>query len=195
MVSNLRRGFKTWCENASAMYRRDLGLARTAPLNLHQLARHLGVIVWSPAEIPGMTGAALKHLTVTDPESWDAVTIQTRDGTLVILNSAPEIGRQNNSLAHELSHIILRHEPAHVFHTPDGHMIMNEYNSTHEEEANCLAATLLIPREALLLVIRQGLGESAIASHFGVSLAVLRMRRNLTGVDKQVYGGRRQAAS
>lgn len=194
MASNLRRGFKTWCENASALYRRDLGLVPTAPLDPRHLAKHLGIIVWSPAEIPGMTNPVLKHLTVTDPDSWDAVTIQTEDGTLVILNGAPEIGRQNNSLAHELSHIILEHEPAHVFHTPDGHMMMNEYNQTHEEEANCLAATLLIPREALIMTIRQGLNDSAMANYFGVSPAMLRMRRNLTGVDKQLANGRRRVA-
>lgn len=176
------------------MYRRDLGLVPTAPLDPRHLARHLGIIVWSPAEIPGITEPVLKHLTVTDPDSWDAVTIQTEDGTLVILNGTPDIGRQNNSLAHELSHIILEHEPAHVFHTPDGHMMMNEYNPTHEEEANCLAATLLIPRDALLHAIRQRMGDSALADHFGVSLSVLRMRRNLTGVDKQLYGGRSSAA-
>lgn len=81
---------------------------------------------------------------------------------------------------------LVGHEPAHVFHTPDGHMMMNEYNAMHEEEANCFSGTLLLPREALLQAIRQGMSDGAMARYFGVSTALLRMRRNTTGVDKQL---------
>lgn len=185
-MATLRRGFKTWCENAAASYRRDLGLTRGAPLDPLILARHLGVLVWSPDEVPGLKQDVISHLTVDDPDSWDAVTIEAEGMVVIILNSSPDPGRRNNSLAHELSHIILEHEPAHVFHTPDGHMMMNEYNAVHEEEANCLSGTLLLPREALLQAIRQGMSDSAMAKHFGVSTALLRMRRNTTGVDKQL---------
>ncbi|WP_413993750.1 ImmA/IrrE family metallo-endopeptidase [Labrys okinawensis] len=185
-MSNLRRGFKTWCENAAASYRRDLALGRDAALDPLILARHLRIVVWTPEQVPGIKGDVVTHLTVTDADSWDAVTIQSHGVTAIVLNSAPDIGRRNNSLAHELSHIILEHEPAHVFHTPDGHMLMNEYNAVHEEEANCLAGTLLVPREALLQAIRLGLNDSRMASHFGVSPQLLRMRRNVTGVDRQL---------
>lgn len=185
-MSNLRRGFKTWCENAAASYRRDLSLSRAAPLDPLTLARHLRIVVWKPEEIPGIKKDVLTYLTVTDPDSWDAVTIQSGSVTAIVLNSIPDIGRRNNSLAHELAHIILEHEPAHVFHTPDGHMMMNEYNALHEDEANCLAGTLLLPREALMQAIRGGMSESAMAQHFGVSPQLLKMRRNLTGVDRQL---------
>ncbi len=185
-MSNLRRGFKTWCENAAASYRRDLALSRASPLDPLALARHLRIVVWAPEEIPGIKNDVLFHLTVTDPDSWDAVTIQSNGITAIILNSAPDIGRRNNSLAHELSHIILEHEPAHIFHTPDGHLMMNEYNAVHEEEANCLSSTLLLPREALLQAVRRGLSDSAMAQHFGVSPQLLKMRRNITGVDRQM---------
>lgn len=185
-MSQLRRGFKTWCENAAASYRRDLGLDRAAPLDPLVLARHLNIVVWSPAEIPGIKKDVLNHLTVIDPDSWDAVTIRSDSVIAVILNSASERGRRNNSLAHELSHIILEHEPAHVFHTPDGHMMMNEYNAVHEEEANCLAGALLLPREALLKALKAGQGDSAMARYFGVSVDLLRMRRNTTGINRQL---------
>lgn len=95
----LRRGFKTWCENAAANYRRDLGLARDAPLDPVLLARHLGILVWSPQDIPGVGKDVLKHLTVDDPDSWDAVTIAAEGMVLVILNSISDAGRRNNSRA------------------------------------------------------------------------------------------------
>jgi Zn-dependent peptidase ImmA (M78 family) len=184
-VSNLRRGFKTWCENTAASYRRDLSLGRAAPLDPLSLAKHLGIVVWTPEQIPGIKKEVLTHLTMTESDSWDAVTIQSDGVTAIVLNSAPDIGRRNNSLAHELSHIILEHEPAQVFHTPDGHMMMNEYNPVHEDEANCLAGTLLLPREALMQAVRSGMSDSAMAQHFGVSPQLLKMRRNVTGVDRQ----------
>ncbi|TAN15153.1 MAG: hypothetical protein EPN45_03260, partial [Rhizobiaceae bacterium] len=110
-MATLRRGFKTWCENAAVSYRRDLGLARGAPLDPLLLARHLGILVWSPDEVPGLKQDIIDHLTVDDPDSWDAVTIAAEGMVLIIMNSTPDIGRRNNSLAHELAHIILEHEP------------------------------------------------------------------------------------
>jgi Zn-dependent peptidase ImmA (M78 family) len=186
MASKLRRGFKTWCENAAISYRRDLQLGRSSPLDPVLLAKHLRVVVWAPEEIPGINQDVLKHLTVTDPDSWDAVTIQSDGVTAIVLNSAPSIARRNNSLAHELSHIILEHDPAHIFYTPDGHLMMNEYNSVHEEEANCLAGTLLLPRDAIIQAIRDGMDDRDMADYFNVSPQLLRMRRSTTGVDRQL---------
>lgn len=182
----LRRGFKTWCENAARGYRRELGLSRFDPLPPRLLANFLGILVWIPSEIPDLEPSVLQHLTVKDADSWDAVTIQFAGQKLVVLNDTPDVGRQNNSLAHEASHIILRHEPAHIFVSNDGHLIMNEYNRLHEDEANCLAGTILVPREALLNVVRQGMSDQQAAAHFGVSLSLLRMRRNTTGINKQL---------
>lgn len=185
-MSQLRRGFKTWCENAAANYRRELGLAAYDALDPRDLAAHLKVVVWTPAEVPGLDPAVLRHLTVADPQSWSAVTLRGRSGDLVIVNDAHSQGRQNNSLAHELSHIILDHKAAQFFVTADGLMMMAEYNKTQEEEANCLAGTLLVPRAALLALLSGGYDDNRAADHFGVSVDVLQMRRNLTGVGLQL---------
>lgn len=186
MATLLRRGFKTWCENAAMSYRSDLGLSRSSPLDPAHLANHLRIVVWAPKEIPGIDPQVLNHLTVVDPDSWDAVTIQSDGVMAIVLNSVPSIARRNNSLAHELSHIILAHEPAHVFHTPEGHMMMNEYNAVHEEEANCLAGTLLLPRAALMIAIREGMDVARIGEHFRVSSQLVRMRWSVTGIDRQL---------
>lgn len=65
-------------------------------------------------------------------------------------------------------------------------MMMSEYNDVHEEEANCLAGTLLLPREALLQAIRRGMTDGAMTKHFGVSPQLLKMRRGVIGVDRQL---------
>jgi hypothetical protein len=184
-VSLLRRGFKTWCENAAIGYRRDLNIDRDGTLDPRLLAQHLGVKVWTAKEVSGLAPATLKQLTEVDPQSWSAVTLRSDKGDLVILNNAHVSGRQNNSLAHELSHIILEHEPAQVFVTQDGMMMMTDYNKTHEEEANWLAGTLLVPREALAKLLANGHDNRRAAQFFQVTIDVIQMRRNLTGIDLQ----------
>jgi len=185
-VTPLRRGFKAWCENAARGYRRELRLEKSARLDTRQLALHVGVGIWTPEEIQGLDPASLHHLLRVDPSSWSAVTLTVGHRSVIITNSSHPATRQNNSLAHELSHLILKHEPAKAFVTSDGMIVMNDYNLTHEEEANCLASTLLVPREGLLHLLSLGCNDEQMAVHFGVSLELLRMRKNITAVARQL---------
>jgi hypothetical protein len=189
-MSSLRRGFKTWCENAARGYRRELGLTSLAPLDPKALAKSLNIRIWEPHEIPSLNKAALHHLTVREPHSWSAVTLQVDGRKLIITNGTHSPERQNNSIAHEISHLVLEHEPARAFVSAGGLMMLNHYNLAHEEEADCLAGALLVPREALLHILGNGDSHQAAAKYFGVTLDLLRMRINLTGVGKQL-GNRR----
>lgn len=182
----LRRGFKTWCENAARGYRRELKLSPVAPLDPRVLAKHLGVTIWTPAEIPDINLKDVHHLTVSAAESWSAATLRIGNASLIIINNGHALTRQNNSLAHEIGHVVLKHEPAKMYVTPDGLMMMSEYNPIHEEEATWFAGAILVPRDALLDVAARGLTDSAAADYFGVSSAVFQMRRNRTGVDIQL---------
>ena len=182
----LRRGFKTWCENAARGYRRDLGLSPISPLDPRILAKHLGITIWTPADIPGIDPKDVRHLTVTARESWSAATLHKGNASLIIVNNGHAPARQNNSLAHEVGHVVLGHTPATMCVTPDGLMMMSEYNPAHEEEANWFAGAILLPRDALLDVIGRGVADRAAADYFGVSGAVFQMRRNLTGVNVQL---------
>ena len=82
-------------------------------------------------------------------------------------------------------HIILRHSPTQAFFGSDGALMTKEYNANQEAEADCLAGILLVPRDALLVLLNQ-MDEPSLASHFGVSLELLRTRKNLTGVERQL---------
>jgi hypothetical protein len=185
-VPTLRRGFKTWCENSARGYRRELKLLPVAPLDPRVLAQHLGITIWTLAEIPGINPKDVHHLTVVARESWSAATLRNGNASLIIINNGHALTRQNNSLAHEIGHIVLRHEPAKMYVTPDGLMMMSEYNPIHEEEANWFAGAILVPRDALLDAAARGLTDSVAADYFGVSNAVFQMRRNRTGVDIQL---------
>ena len=185
-MTSLRRGFKTWCERAALGYRRDLNLKPNSPLDPRLLAQHLGIAIWTPDQIPGLDAKAVHQLLQIDPDSWSAVTLFVREKTVILNNSSHGAARQTSTLVHELSHVILEHPPSQVFFTPDGQMMMKQYNLVHEEEAGCLSGTLLVPRGALLELIRQRANEQAIATYFGVSIELVRMRKNLSGVMKQV---------
>ncbi|WP_113887149.1 ImmA/IrrE family metallo-endopeptidase [Roseiarcus fermentans] len=184
-MSGLRRGFKTWCENAAKGYRRDLGIPPTAALDPRRLAEYLKIVVWTPAQVPGLSHEDLRQLTVMAPDEWSAATLREGEHCLVILNDAHDVSRQNNTLAHEIGHIVLKHEPAKMFVTFDGLMMMSDYNEENEQEAICFAGAILVPREALVNLISSGATNSDAANYFNVSDALIRMRRNTTGIDIQ----------
>jgi hypothetical protein len=185
-MAALRRGFKTWCENAARGYRRELKIAPLAPLDPRLLAAHLGITVWAPADIPGLSPKDVHHLTVVARETWSAATLRDGSESLIIINSGHALTRQNNSLAHEIAHIVLEHKPAQMFLRDDGLMMMSEYNLEHEQEADWFAGAILLPRDALLDASARGMTPQAAATHFGVSLPLYQMRRNRTGVDIQL---------
>ena len=189
-MSALRRGFKTWCENSARGYRRELGLSAIAPLDPRSLAKHLGITIWTPVDIPDIDPKDVHHLTVTARESWSAATLRKNGGSLIIVNSGHALTRQNSSLAHEIGHIVLRHEAEKMYVTPDGLMMMSEYNLANEDEASWFAGAILLPRDALLDMSSRGVPHTDAAKHFGVSVKLLVMRRNLTGVDLQLRRGR-----
>lgn len=192
----MRRGFKSWCENTAVEYRLHLGLSRDAPLDPRALADYLGIQVWTPRDVPELSDKSIKQLTEVDPSSWSAVTIATNGQHLVILNSAHARTRQQNSLAHELAHLILNHRPARTTVSDEGYLFCDRYDAEQEEEANWLAGALLLPREGLLDDYRRTRSSTMIAREFGVSTKLVDWRLRMTGILMQVRRaaqGRRRA--
>lgn len=185
-MQDFKRGFKTWCEKTASGLRRDLSLHAFAPLSPRSLAAHLRIKVLKPIDIPDLGLPALRQLTEVDSRSWSAVTILRRGKRIVILNSTSAEPRQTSSLMHEMAHVILNHEPARIDVSPDGLMLMDNYDPSQEAEADWLSAALLLPREALLQQLRAGNTIDQAASFFGVSVELARMRRDRTGIARQL---------
>jgi Zn-dependent peptidase ImmA (M78 family) len=184
------RGFKTWCENASASLRSELKLQPVDPLNPRALAEHLEVVVWQAEEIPGIDDGTLNVLLKEDPGSWSAVTVQVDGQAAVVLNSSHSAARTASNLTHEISHLVLGHEPARMDISEDGLLMLHTYDRGQEDEANWLGGCLLLPRDALLFAVGKGWSESETVTHFGVSTEMLRYRTQVTGVERQL--GRRK---
>jgi Zn-dependent peptidase ImmA (M78 family) len=110
---------------------------------------------------------------------------------VVVLNPAHSDGRQSNDLMHECSHVVLNHVPSQARRSPDGTLMLSAYDKQQEDEANWLAATLLLPRPALLRIVHNRMHLEEAAERYRTSRALLQMRLNQTGVNIQL---RRRAA-
>jgi Zn-dependent peptidase ImmA (M78 family) len=179
----LKRGFKTWCETTALAYRKEMGLQKHSPLHASTLANHLGVRLIKPEEIPGLDREYLHVLLRSEKDSWSAVTLCRNSSNIVIYNTSRPASRQSNDIMHELSHIIIGHK-AQLVHSFDAGLFLRHYDRSQEEEADCLAATLLLSRDALIRIAFSGRQLDAAAKEYAVSVALLSMRMNLSGAAK-----------
>ena len=182
----MRRGFKASCERTSGAHRLALGLGPGDPLNPEVLAHHLNVTVWRPEDVPELAPASLAQLVEEDSDGWSAVTLRVGSSPLIIVNSAHAPTRQRNSIAHELAHLILDHRPSRIDVSGEGLLVLSSFEGDEEEEANWLSGALLVPRDGLMRLYRQRPDEGCLADHFGVSVALLKWRLQMTGVAVQV---------
>jgi Zn-dependent peptidase ImmA (M78 family) len=179
------RGFKTSCENVARQQRRNLGLVPSAPLDPYVLAKHLGIIVHSVEDVPGLSPDCLRILLYHDADSWSAVTLSSNNRNVVILNSSHAPTRLASDLVHEIAHILIGHTPSRIDLTEEGLLMLSTYSRQQEDEANWLAGCLLLPRDALVLIRNQRQDLAAAAKKYGISMDMLRYRINVTGVDYQ----------
>jgi len=180
-----RRGLKKWCEDESLELRSELGVRPQDPIDLDKIAEKYKSKVIHPSEVPGLQPEDLDNLLNHHAGAWSAVTIASRPVSLIILNSAHSLGRMNSSLAHELSHLILDHEPSNISVSHDGLLILSNYDKICEAEADWLGGCLLLPRPALLYIKSNYKMISAAAKKYGVSTQMLTWRMNISGVNRQ----------
>jgi IrrE N-terminal-like domain len=187
-----RRGFKTWAERTSLRVRQKLNLSLSSPLDPFRLAELLGILVVASRDLPDLPEDVRTRLENDHRDCWSAITVTDGRGHLIVTNPSHAQARLNSSLAHEIAHIILSHEPSMMFMSPNSGMALRTHNEEQEEEANWLAGCLLLPREALMFIRRTGMSDGDACSQYGVSSAMLRFRFNVTGVDVQLRHGRGQ---
>jgi len=180
-----KRGFKAWCERTAVDKRTEAGLRPSDPLDPEKLAQHLGILIWTPADVPGLSSQALQVLLRDDSDSWSAVTLRLAAKDLIIVNSAHSTARQNSDLMHELAHVLLAHTPTRIDVTEDQQLLLRTHDGGQEEEASWFAGCLLLPRPALLAIMKLGGVNHDAARKYGVSLDMLTYRMRVAGVDIQ----------
>lgn len=181
----MRRGFKAQSERRAASAREALGIHSNAPIDPWVYAAHLNVRVLDFAKL-GLSTREASQLTIIDGDSWSAMTLQCEGKFAVVLNPAHAITRQRNDLMHELAHVELSHVPARVEVSETGLLLLSDYSDEQEQEADWLAASLLLPRDGLILLRSARHSTPEIANHYGVSEALCAWRLRMTGVDVQM---------
>lgn len=190
MSRGLRRGFKSEAERLSLEIRRELGLGPIDRLQPAVLADHLGIPVVSLLSLTryGAAQESITHLTSNGRSEFSAMTVVRESFRLIVFNPAHSRGRRANSVVHELSHVILEHEP-HGAIGPSG---CRRWDQRMESEADWLAGALLVPRPAALRIVRQSTPIHEAASAYGVSTSLLQWRLNQTGARLQVERERKR---
>ena len=172
--------------------RSDLGLNPADPMDPRRLAEHLNIALWTPHDVDGLEKSYLKILLEDDADSWSAVTVSINSTHVIIRNPTHSLARQASDLYHELAHILLGHKGARVDIGPDGHLLLNTFNKSQEDEANWLAGCLLLPRPALVRIRSHHMSEAQVRQVYWASGQMLRFRLQMTGVDLQIRRSRQR---
>ncbi len=181
----MERGFKSRCEEMARTLRIELNLDPTDPMPPALLADYLDVLIWSVEEI-GLSPEDVNQLVEIDGDSWSAVTVSSSGKDAILLNPTHTKGRYSSDIMHELAHLLLGHRPSTMFFAGQENLALRGFNPELEEEANWLAGALLLPRAALLKLHASNHPEQQICSEYGVSMQMLRYRKSVTGVNRQM---------
>lgn len=181
----MRYGFKADAERRSGQARELLSLGSRAPIDAWAYCSALGIVVLPFDKLP-LAESHCNQLLREDSESWSGLTLKEGDRHFVVVNPTHGVGRQANTLVHEIAHIQLNHVAGRVDISDSGIMLLSDYPDDQEQEADWLAGAILIPREALLFYRSLGWSEGQISEHFGTSLALAQWRLRMTGIDAQL---------
>lgn len=178
----LRRGFRAEAERSAAAIREEMGLEDEDPVGLSDVANHLGVLVVAADEL--VDRRRLEELENIQAYAFSACTFDIDKRKVIVVNTLHSSERQVSDIAHEMAHIVLKHELDEIREVAG--LPFRTCRSDQEEEATTWGGTLLLPRPLLLKAARSGKGIEEIAAEFGVTPDMARFRFNTTGVARQV---------
>ncbi len=184
MGGGFRRGFKTECDEIVVEVRGELKLARYAPFDPFAYAADL-LIPCEPVSClaeNGCPSAALDHVSGAGRDDFSAITVYRGTRRRIFYNQDNSPSRQRSDVAHELSHVLLEHEPAPIFDTEG----TRAWNAEQEREAAWLGGALLVPKHVALMVARRGTAVEEAAERYGVSAQLMQWRLRASGALKRV---------
>ncbi|MEX5709569.1 ImmA/IrrE family metallo-endopeptidase [Parafrankia sp. FMc6] len=179
---SLPRGFKANAEREALRLRAEMGLRQTDALDVNALATHLGVKIVSAGDLIEMS--RLEEIERIQAYSFSGATFEIGGRQFVITSPLRTPGRRASDIAHELSHILLKHELSEIREIDE--IPFRTCRPEEEEQATNFGGTLLLPRPLLVSAARQGLTHAEIADRYQVTIEMARFRYNSTGVGRQV---------
>jgi Zn-dependent peptidase ImmA (M78 family) len=173
MEGEVPSGFADECEEISLEVRAELGLRSHDRLDPRRLADHLAIEVAPLDRYRKLLPEEVARLTEIDPTALSAVTVFYGTKCMILVNPEHSAEREMNTIAHELAHVMLEHEPKPLFEGDCERV----WCGAEENEADYLAGALLVPRDAVRPVMSlAGEDVATAAEHFGVSDAVMARR-------------------
>jgi len=149
-----------------------MGLEDIAPINPENICKRLEI------ELIEMTklGCDVSAFCGTDSSCFSAMTVPMGHKLAIVHNDTHHSNRQRSNICHELAHCFLGHKGAPPL-LENGE---RSHDSQIEAEANFLAGCLLIPNEAAVYIVENGLIRQASLT-YGVSPKMLDYRLKVSG--------------
>ena len=185
----MKRGFKTEAKALALEVRSEIGLTAHQALDPHVLAREYGIPVYQFSEL-NVTPETLRRYGVDSPQIFSGALIDHGRGVAIVENDFHALPRRRSTLSHELAHVLLEHS----------HELSLTYDrkcgaaAEQEDEADWLAAELLIPSDAAFRMAWADTPDQVVAQRFVVSLVYAQWRMNHSGARKIVSATRRKRA-
>lgn len=166
------RGFKARANRLAIEARARMGLSAIDPIDPFAMCNFFDIRVIPMSSLPCDCSA----FCVDEQGSFSAMTVPCGMHTAIVHNDTHHLLRQRSNICHELAHLFLGHQ-----HVPP----LNEHgerahDSGIEAEANFLGGCLLMPNEAALHVLSNGLAARAQLI-YGVSRPMLDYRLRISG--------------
>lgn len=167
-----RRGFKAEAERISLKIRYKLGIAATEPIDPDLICQHFDIHLMKMSD----QGCDVSLFSGNDNDKFSAMTVNFGLVAGIVHNDSHHPYRQRSNICHELAHCFLGHEQCTILNDNG----TRSYNSRVEGEASYLGGALLLPKEAALHILINGL-KSQAQSLYGISRPMLDYRLRISG--------------
>jgi Zn-dependent peptidase ImmA (M78 family) len=171
----LAREFYSHCENIASRLRYGLKLLAYDPLPARRLAAHMGIEVFMPSELPGLTEMDIVHAAESD--GWSAITV-LNNPPIIIAHPRHPPPEFESDMMHELAHVLLKHKPE-LLGQISAYRVARRYAKTQEYEADALGDCLQLPRAAIHYARQLNLANIQIVTRFCVSQQCIERRKSL----------------
>jgi Zn-dependent peptidase ImmA (M78 family) len=172
----MQRGFKSYAEDLAIQIRKEMAIPVHGRLCAFKLADFLGVPtlpfskLTDGAKALGVTDKQLKALEA----EVHGLCIPLGTGRAILYNDNNLPARQQSDVAHEASHVLLRHPLTDL-------MSVGERSRELEAEAAHLSGALLLPLPAALRILRERMPMDVAATEYGISAKMVTYRCNASG--------------
>lgn len=135
--------------------------------------------------MPALPQSDLSNLNASS--EWSGAALECNGRPIILYNAKHSAARNESTIMHELSHIILEHKPTINDDFKTLGLYLRGYNQIHENEATWLGGCLQIPFDGIVSALLKNRSYEDIANQFKSSIEMARFRVNKSGAQKKVY--------